>query len=544
MKVDLSKAYDSIDWHCLEAILTGFCFLKQFINWIMVCLRDASYSILINGRVQGCFTGRRGLKKGDPISPLLFFLVMEFFTRILIRATQNRDFKFHPRCRRLNLVSLCFADDLVIFCKGHSTSVQIIKQCFKEFSEVSGLIANLDKSRVYFGGLIEVETRDILRDLHFAEGDFPLKYLGVPLRPTKWRAGDCAAIIQKIQLKLFHWSNRHLSYAGKAQLIHSVLLGIRSFWMSIFLLPKSVISEIDSLCRRFLWGTSRGNDNRSKLHLTAWNQVCLPKCLGGIGFKEGAKWNMVLLAKYMWAVSTKQDIHWVKWIDSVYLKGKSFWEYNLQSDVSWYWRKLIKMRAFINREMLDKAVVNSKFKTSKLYFQLINREKVPLASVIWCNLSLPKHRFILWQTSLKHLLTRDNLLKCHLQLTSYLCPICEVQQECHEHLFFQCQFAHQVRKGVARWLGSMIWPEGFHDWIRWMEGKPKSLQQKIVAAGLAASVYLVWWNRNQCFFNSFSVSVCKAVSLVQDCIKARVSSLSKDKMKSSDIVFLRSLNLL
>ncbi|XP_062104256.1 uncharacterized protein LOC133815430 [Humulus lupulus] len=377
---------------------------------------------------------------------------MEFFTRMLIRATQNRDFKFHPRCRRLNLVSLCFADDLVIFCKGNSTSVQIIKQCFKDFNEVSGLTASLDKSRVYFGGLIELETKDILRDLHFAEGDFPLKYLGVPLRPTKWRAGDCATIIQKIQLKLFHWSNRHLSYAGKAQLIHFVLLGIRSFWMSIFLLPKSVINEIDSLCRRFLWGTSRGNDNRSKLHLTAWNQVCLPKCLGGIGFKEGAKWNMVLLAKYIWVVSTKQDILWVKWIDAVYLKGKSFWEYNLQSDVSWYWRKLIKMREFISREMLDKAVVNSKLKTSKLYFQMINKEKVPSASVIWCNLSLPKHRFILWQASLKHLLTRDNLLKFHLQLTSYLCPICEVQQECHEHLFFQCQFAHQVRKGVARWL--------------------------------------------------------------------------------------------
>ncbi|XP_062080610.1 uncharacterized protein LOC133785381 [Humulus lupulus] len=359
MKVDLSKAYDSIDWHCLEAILTVICFPKQFINWILVCLRDASYSILLNGRVQGCFTGRRGLKQGDLISPLLFVLVMEFFTRMLIRATQNRDFKFHPRCRRLNLVSLCFADDLVIFCKGHNASVQVIKQCFNEFSEVSGLTANLDKSRVYFGGLTEVETKDILRDLHFAEGDFPLKYLGVPLRPTKWRAGDCATIIQKIQLKLFHWSNRHLSYAGRAQLIQSVLLAIRSFWMSIFLLPKSVINEIDSPCRRFLWGTSKGNDNRSKLHLTAWHQVCLPKCLGGIEFKEGANWNMVLLAKYIWAVSTKQDILWVKWIDSVYLKGQYFWEYNNQSDVSWYWRKLIKMRAFISKEMIDKAIVYS-----------------------------------------------------------------------------------------------------------------------------------------------------------------------------------------
>ncbi|XP_062081125.1 uncharacterized protein LOC133785926 [Humulus lupulus] len=194
--------------------------------------------------------------------------------------------------------------------------------------------------------------------------------------------------------------------------------------------------------------------------------------------------------------------------------------------------------------MVDKAIVNNNFKTSKLYFQLMNRDKVPSAAVIWCSLSLPKYRFILWQASLKHLLTRDNLVKCHLQLSSCLCPICEMHQECHEHLFFQCQFAAQVRKGVASWLGRLIWPTCFQDWIRWMEGKPKTLQQKIVAAGLAASVYLIWWNRNQCVFNSFSFSVCKVVSMIQDSIKARVVSLSKANLKNNDITFLRNQKLL
>ncbi|XP_062100396.1 uncharacterized protein LOC133806292 [Humulus lupulus] len=437
-------------------------------------------------------------------------------TKDAIHATQSKDFKFHPRCKNLNLVSLCFADDMVIFCKGNNTSIQIIQQCFQAFSVVSGLTANLEKSRVYFGGLTETKTKDILKDLHFVEGEFPLKYLGVPLRPTKWRGGDCANIIQKIKLKLHHWANRHLSFAGKAQLIHSVLLGIRAFWMSIFLLPKSVIAEIDHLCRRFLWETSR----------------------------EGAKWNMVLLAKYIWAVSTKQDILWVKWIDVVYLKGQSIWEYNLQTNVSWYWRKLIKLKSVINGEMLDKAMVNNKLKTSKLYLQLVNKERVPFAHVVWCNLTLPKHRFVLWQASLRHLLTRDNLLRCHLQLASILCPICELQQECHEHLFFQCQFSQQVRNRVAGWLGRDVWPMHYHGWVEWIVGKPKGIQQKVLAAGLATSVYLVWWNRNQCLFNYFSVSVNKAVTQVQNCLKARVSNVSKAKLKSKNLVFLENLNLL
>lgn len=141
------------------------------------------------------------------------------------------------------------------------------------------------------------------------------------MRPTKWKVGDCAAILRKMHLKLHHWSNRHLSSARKTQLIQYVLMGLRAFWMSIFLLPKSVISEIDHLCRKFLWDASNANENRSKLHFTRWDQVCLPKQFGGLGLKEGTKCNMVLLVKYLWAVSSKQDILGMKWIDVIYLKG-------------------------------------------------------------------------------------------------------------------------------------------------------------------------------------------------------------------------------
>ncbi|XP_062075046.1 uncharacterized protein LOC133779059 [Humulus lupulus] len=279
---------------------------------------------------KGALEVKKGLRQGDPISPWFFVLVMEYFTRLLFQASLNKNFIYHPKCKNLKIVNLCFADDLVIFCKGASNSVQIIKDCFTEFSLASGLSANLEKSQVFFGGLAELETKQLLNRLQFTEGCIPLKYLGVPLRTTKWKAGDCAIIIKKIQLKLHTWSSRHLSFAGRAQLINYVLLGIRTFWMSIFILPKSVIKEIDQLCRNFLWGFKDSNSNRSKMHLIAWDQVCLPKSLGGLGFKEGSNWNKVLLAKFFWVVSSKQDILWVKWVDSIYLKGQNFWEYKIQ----------------------------------------------------------------------------------------------------------------------------------------------------------------------------------------------------------------------
>ncbi|XP_062099761.1 uncharacterized protein LOC133805598 [Humulus lupulus] len=117
MKIDLSKAYNMLDWHFLEDILIAFCFPNRFIKWVMTCLKNTTYLILMNGRIQGGF-----------------------------KASLNKDFRFHPKCKNLKLVNLCFADDLVIFCKGVSNSVQIIKDCFTEFSLASGLSANLEKS--------------------------------------------------------------------------------------------------------------------------------------------------------------------------------------------------------------------------------------------------------------------------------------------------------------------------------------------------------------------------------------------------------------
>ncbi|XP_062112947.1 uncharacterized protein LOC133824096 [Humulus lupulus] len=141
---------------------------------------------------------------------------------------------------------------------------------------------------------------------------------------------------------------------------------------------------------------------------------------------------MVLLAKYIWAISSKQDILWVKWIDAIYLKGQNIWDCKVHSDVSWYWRKLVNLKSVVNAEMLEKAAKNNKINISKLY------------------------------------------------------------QESHDHLFFQCQFSQQVRSRVAEWLGIDIWPVQFKDWIAWMVGKSKGLQQKLLAAVLAASVYMIW----------------------------------------------------
>ncbi|XP_062107455.1 uncharacterized protein LOC133818547 [Humulus lupulus] len=374
IKIDLSKAYDFVDWVFMEDILTAFCFPRRFIQWIMTCLTGTSYTLMLNGRLQGSFEGRKGLRQGDPISPLLFVLVMEYLTRLLKQASHHREFRFHPMCKHLQLVNLCFADDLILFCKGNFRSVQILFEGFSKFFHCSGLAANLGKSQIFFGGVAAEVKNIILRSVALGEGSFPLKYLGVSLRPM-----------------------------------------------------RCVIQEIDRLCRNFLW---RSKNNRYKFHCPSWSQVCLPKVLGGLGFKEGSNWNKVLLAKYIWALSSKKDVLWVKWIDEMYLKGHSFWSYQLKPDVSWYW------------------------------------QGPDVAKAMWCSLSIPKHRFMLWQSVLGHLLTRDNLIHCQIDVSSQLCPVWEL---------------------LKNWLGPGIWPNQFENWTKWLEGKPKNLMHRISVASLATA---------------------------------------------------------
>ncbi|XP_060971357.1 uncharacterized protein LOC115703860 [Cannabis sativa] len=94
LKIDISKAYDNVSWDFLEQLLATFKFPQRFIKWIMVCLRATSYSIVMNGRIQGKFEGEKKLRQEDSISPLLFVLIMEYLTRSLFLAANNSPFKY------------------------------------------------------------------------------------------------------------------------------------------------------------------------------------------------------------------------------------------------------------------------------------------------------------------------------------------------------------------------------------------------------------------------------------------------------------------
>ncbi|XP_062074097.1 uncharacterized protein LOC133778243 [Humulus lupulus] len=504
----------------------------------MVCLRGTSYVLMLNGRMQGGFRGVKSLHQGDPISPLLFILIMEYLTRLLQLGAQQQEFRYHPLCKGLKIINLCFADDLVIFCKANSGSVQVVKQVFEDFCNSTDLKANISKSHVFFGGVSAAVKDQIIQILQLDEGTFPLKYLGIPMRPTKWKMADCGEILKKIKLRLHTWASRHLSYAGRIQLITSVLLGLRNYWMNIFLLPQSIVKEVDKIFLWFLWGN---NGTRSNFHLTPWSSVCLPKRFGGLGFGEGTKWNKAMLAKYIWAINHQPETLWVKWVNTVYLKGQSFWQYHLKADTSWYWRKICHLRDVFSQKDIDAAVRHGRFKVGLLYMNCIHQDPIKYHPSVWNRISVPKHRFITWQAVNGKLLTRDHLHRVLMQLNSLLCPVCELAAENHEHLFFYCNFSQQVVQQVQLWLGR-TWPLKFNDWSRWIENMRRDFIVALVAAVFSTTIYYIWYNRNSCFVNHFSYRVNCIVDMIKKDVSYRSKCFTQRKLTGKEWIFVRKLS--
>lgn len=145
IQLDLQKAYDMVDWRALEIVMQEIGLPSIFIDWIMMTVKTVSYRFNINGQMTDLLQARRGIRQGDPISPLLFVIIMEYFNRLLNKMQADPNFAHHTQCKKMNLTHLTFADDVLLFCRGDMNSVSMMLEVVKKFSESTGLVINPNK---------------------------------------------------------------------------------------------------------------------------------------------------------------------------------------------------------------------------------------------------------------------------------------------------------------------------------------------------------------------------------------------------------------
>lgn len=130
-KVDISKAFDTLNWKFLLKVLKQFGFSETFCNWIDAILQSAKLSICINGSQQGYFSCSRGVRQGDPLSPLLFCLAEDVLSRSLTKLVEQGKLKQMRGTRNCLVPShILYADDIMIFCNGKKSCMQALMHLF------------------------------------------------------------------------------------------------------------------------------------------------------------------------------------------------------------------------------------------------------------------------------------------------------------------------------------------------------------------------------------------------------------------------------
>ncbi|GJT50638.1 ribonuclease H-like domain-containing protein [Tanacetum coccineum] len=288
------------------------------IKWIMACVTSTSFSLSINGDIHGYFKGKRGLRQGDPLSPYLFTLVMEVLNLILKRRVLDFDgFRYQKHCDELKIINVCFADDLFIFARSDVDSAKVIMDSLEEFKRVSGLVPSIPKSKL------------------------PVKYLGVPLISSRLLNKDCKILMEKAKNRIEDWKNKLLSFSGRLQLCKSVISFMHVYWASVLVIPKGIFLDIQQSMRAFLWCNREYKRGRAKV---AWDDICLPKCEGGLGLCSLELFNIALMTTHIWNIVSNKEPLWVRWIHSYKLNGRSLWDIPQKADMSWGWRKILQLR--------------------------------------------------------------------------------------------------------------------------------------------------------------------------------------------------------
>ncbi|KAH0724791.1 hypothetical protein KY284_000656 [Solanum tuberosum] len=317
VKVDMRKAYDSLEWTFLEKILEE-----------------------VNGHNTKPFKAKRILKT----------------------LQQRPEFHYHPRCKKQKIAS--------------------------------GLVANVEKSSVYFGGVKHEQQEEILQELQYVKGDLPFKYLGVPLSTKRVSIVQCKPLLDSMLSRITSWTTKFLSYAG------------------------------------------------------IWNIQA-----------QQASWvvqRILKAAKYLQEAGfTEEDI-------------RNMTHYNI----------------------------------SNIYWQMRGtKEKVEWRSLVWTNFRAPKWLFIMYLAVNERLATKDRLAKWGV-LQVLTCTLCQLVDEDHDHMFFQCAYAAEVWMGILQWQGitrsAMNWINEIQWAVKYMKGK--SSRTLVYRMAMASTIYHIWLERNASIF--------------------------------------------
>lgn len=316
-KLDMAKAYDRLEWPFLLRTMKAFGFSEIARDLIYRIICSIDYSFFINGETVGNVRSSRGVRQGDPLSPLLFVLAQQVLTVNLNRKIRNGEISSYKVGRQeLPISHLLYADDVLVFTNGASRSLHNLMRLLRSYEKSSGQFTNTGKSSFYIGKRTLHRAAPIANITGITKSDFPIRYLGVPIFAGRSRLVYFEHLVDKVRRKLDGWKAKILSFAGKLTLLKAVLSSVPIYTLASSYVPITIIKRIEQIMSHFLWN-SRGE---RRMHWVNWDAVCSPKEEGGLGVRRLAHIQQGLHGKLMWLV-LQGDTLWGRFARSKYFRG-------------------------------------------------------------------------------------------------------------------------------------------------------------------------------------------------------------------------------
>ncbi|KAL9427669.1 hypothetical protein AB3S75_029786 [Citrus x aurantiifolia] len=256
LKLDISKAYDRVEWSFLDQIMEKFGFSNKWRSLIMSCITTAQFSVIINGTPKGLILPERGLRQGCPLSPYLFIMCAEAFSNLLIQAERKQQIRGLRFANEVTISHLLFADDSLVFTRASEAECKNLKGIFDCYAKASGQIFNYEKSSMFLSGKITSGQAATIKNI------FQLKvvskyekYLGLPSMIGRRKLGFFNEVKLKVISKISSWRHKLFSSGGKEVLIKVVAQVVPAYAMSVFRLPKGLCDDFQKAIAKFWWGS-------------------------------------------------------------------------------------------------------------------------------------------------------------------------------------------------------------------------------------------------------------------------------------------------
>jgi len=186
-------------------------------KWIKECIGLATASVLVNGSPTDEFPLGRGLRQGDPLSPLLFLLAAEGFNVLMKSLSGNNLFTGYTvgSSEPVTVSHLQFADDTLILRKKFWANIRAMRAVLVLFENPSGLKVNFSKSQLVGVNVTTSWLSEAGMVLSCKVGSVPFVYLGLPIGGNATRLAFWEPLLNQINSRLSSCNSKHLSFGGR-----------------------------------------------------------------------------------------------------------------------------------------------------------------------------------------------------------------------------------------------------------------------------------------------------------------------------------------